>query len=269
MASLSESPLTSGFIGRLQSLEGRAALVIGGHGEIAHAIGAALADAGANVMFAARRLAQCEDLAATIAAQFTVRAEATACDASDEQAVDAAVSRVVDTFGALDILVNNAGTSRAGAPEDIPLSGWSKVIDVNLTGAFIAARAAARVMLPAGRGSIISVASTGGLKSFTPDMAQIVPYTTSKAALIHLTRDLAAQWAARGVRVNAIAPGQVESGMTLTLSEAVVDRVRAGIPMQRLGRAEELAGAVAFLASDAASYVTGQTLVVDGGLTLV
>jgi len=140
--------------------------------------------------------------------------------------------------------------------------------DVNLTGSFIAAREAAKLMIPAGKGAIIFTASTGGLSSFTPDVAEIVPYTTSKAALIHLTRDLAAQWAELGIRVNAIAPGQMRSGLTLSLPPDTVETVRNSVPMRRLGEPEEVAGAVAFLASDAASYITGQTLVIDGGLTL-
>jgi len=266
---ISPSAATPGFLDRLSSLEGRTALVFGGHGEIAAAIGAALADRGARTVYAARKLAQCEQLAHDIASTFGTSTEAIACDIADEEQVRATIGAVVRRFGTIDILVNNAGASWAGAPEDIPLSGWTKVINVNLTGAFVAAREAGRFMLEAGRGSIISIASTGGMRSFVPEMAEIVPYTTSKAALIHLTRDLAAQWAARGVRVNAIAPGQIQSGMTLTLADDVVDQVRARIPMRRLGHAGELAGAVAFLASDASSYMTGQTLVVDGGLTLI
>lgn len=244
-------------------------MVLGGHGAIAHAIGAALADRGATTVFAARKLAQCEALAEDIAATFGTQTAATACDIADEADVRKAVELAVSRFGGIDILVNNAGTSWAGKPEEIPLSGWNKVMGVNLTGAFVAAREAARHMLAAGRGSIISIASTGGMRSYVPEMSEIVPYTTSKAALIHLTRDLAAQWAARGIRVNAVAPGQIASGLTLTLDESVVAQVEAKVPMRRLGQAQELAGAVAYLASDAASYVTGQTLVVDGGLTLV
>ncbi len=256
------------FLAALASLKGRTALVLGGHGELARAIAAALADQSASIVLAARKLNQCQALADDIAATFGVEAVALACDISDEAQVKAAVAAVQERFGRLDILINNAGASWSGAPEDIPLSGWNKIVDVNLTGAFIAAREAARVMIGQGKGAIIFVASTGGLTSFTPERAQIVPYTTTKAALIHLTRDLAAQWAHRGIRVNAIAPGQMRSGLTLTVPDDIVEQMRSDIPMKRLGDPSELAAAVAFLASDGASYVTGQTLVIDGGLTL-
>jgi gluconate 5-dehydrogenase len=257
-----------GFLAGLASLKGRTALILGGHGELARAMAAALADQGASIVLAARKLNQCQTLADDIAASFKVETLAIACDITDEAEVKAAVAAARDRFGRLDILINNAGASWSGAPEDIPLSGWNKIVDVNLTGAFVAAREAAKLMLPQGKGAIIFVASTGGLTSFTPDRAQIVPYTTTKAALIHLTRDLAAQWSHRGVRVNAIAPGQMRSGLTLTVPDEIVERMRADIPMKRLGDPRELAAAVAFLASDGASYVTGQTLVIDGGLTL-
>lgn len=260
--------LTPGFLNRLGRLDGRVALILGGHGQMAHAMAAALADRGAQIALAARKQPQCQALAAEIGEVFGTRTLALACDIADESQVQATVARTAEMFGRLDILVNNAGTSWSGPPESIPLSGWSKVIDVNLTGAFVAAREAGRIMLAQGAGSIVNIASTGGLTSFTPDRAQIVPYTTSKAALIHLTRDLAAQWAGRGVRVNAIAPGQMVSGMTLTVPDETVAAMRADVPMHRLGQPEELAAAVAFLASDGASYLTGQTLVIDGGLTL-
>jgi gluconate 5-dehydrogenase len=262
------TPLAPGFLDRLSSLESRAALVLGGHGELARAIGAALADRGANIAFAARKLPLCVALAEEIAATFGRKTLALACDIAREDQVVATVAAAHARFGRLDILIDNAGASWSGAPEAIPLAGWQKIIDVNLTGAFLAAREAAKIMLAQGMGAIVFVASTGGLTSFTPDMAEIVPYTTSKAALIHLARDLAAQWAARGVRVNAVAPGQMRSGLTLTVPADRVEAMRRAVPMQRLGDPEEIAGAVAFLVSDAASYVTGQTLVIDGGLTL-
>lgn len=257
-----------GFLAAMERLDGKAALIIGGHGEIARSIAAALADRGAHVGFAARKLEPCRALADEVARNFGVRTYAVACDITDEAQVAAAVAGAREALGSVEILVNNAGASWAGAPEAIPLAGWNKIVNVNLTGAFVAAREAAKDMLDKNGGSIIFVASTGGFTSFTPDMGEIVPYTTTKAAMVHLTRDLAAQWATRGVRVNAIAPGQMESGLTLTLPDGTVDRIREAIPMKRLGAPHEVAAAVAFLASDAASYVTGQTLIIDGGLTL-
>jgi gluconate 5-dehydrogenase len=258
-----------GFASRLFSLKGRVALVIGGHGEIAAAMAATLADLGADVVLAARKRALCQQLAQRIEQDFEVRSLALACDVADEAQVSETVAAAITQFGRLDVLINNAGTSWSGAPQDIPRSGWDKVMQVNLTGAFLASQAAARHMLERGSGSIINIASTGGMTSFMPNMAQIVPYTTSKAALIHLTADLAAQWAAQGVRVNAIAPGSFESGMLLSVDAARRDALCSRIPAGRLGVPVDLAGAVAFLASDASGYVTGQTLVVDGGGVLV
>ena len=263
------SEFEPGFLSRLESLEGRSALIIGGHGELARAMAAALADRGANIALAARKVPQCETLAGEIREQFGAETLAFACDISQEEAVQDTVRHTHDHFGRLDILINNAGASWSGAPEDIPLSGWAKVLDVNLTGAFVAAREAGRLMLGAGSGAILFISSTGGLTSFTPELAEIVPYTTTKAALIHLTRDLAAQWAHRGVRVNALAPGQMRSGLTLTVPDDRIELMRQAVPMKRLGEPVELAGAAAFLVSDAASYITGQAFVIDGGLTLV
>jgi len=250
-------------------LRGRTALIIGGHGEIAASMAATIADLGGNVVLAARSLDQCSELAERIAREFGTEALAHACDIGNENQVGATVEAAIARFGRLDVLINNAGASWSGAPEEIALSGWEKVVRVNLTGTFIACREAARHMLTRGSGSIINIASTGGMMSFTPEMGQVVPYTTTKAAVIHLTADLAAQWAAQGVRVNGIAPGSFESGLLLGIDEQRREALRSRVPMGRLGAPADLAGAVAFLASDASRYVTGQTLVVDGGGILV
>jgi NAD(P)-dependent dehydrogenase (short-subunit alcohol dehydrogenase family) len=150
----------------------------------------------------------------------------------------------------------------------MPLDKWRSVLDVNLTGAFLFAQAAGREMIARGGGSIVNVASIAGLQA----MAEVVPaagYVASKGGLLALTRELAAQWARHGIRVNAIAPGFFPSRMT----EKVLDRAQAAIetriPMGRVGRPGELKGAAVFLASDASSYITGQTIVVDGGATVV
>jgi gluconate 5-dehydrogenase len=138
-------------------------------------------------------------------------------------------------------------------------------MDVNLTGTFLCCREAARRMIGRGGGSIINVASVGAYLSYRPEFGQVVPYTTSKAAIVHLTRDLAAQWAEHGIRVNAIAPGSIETGMTETLQESYQRRLIESILLKRLGKPVELVGVLATLASGAGSFITGQTFIVDGG----
>jgi gluconate 5-dehydrogenase len=254
----------------LFDLTGRAAVITGGHGALAAAMAGALAELGCSVVLAARRVAQCEELAHELESAHGVEAIPLAADVSREEDVERVLRTAIDELGRLDVLINNAATFWAAPPEDVPTDrGWQRVIDVNLTGTFMACRNAGRLMLQAGSGSIINVASTGGLMSFLPEVGSTLSYTTSKGAVISLTRDLAAQWSARGVRVNAIAPGSMDGGMTHTIPQEQQAIMVSKIPMGRQGRPDELRGAVAYLASDASSYVTGTVLVVDGGQTIV
>jgi gluconate 5-dehydrogenase len=249
-------------------MDGRVVLITGGHGELAHAMAATLADLGCDLVLASRKQDKCQQLADTIRADFGRRATALRCDVSQEDDVVRTVAETVRLHGRLDVLVNNAGTSYWGLPEEIPLKGWQKVMDVNVTGTFLSCREAARVMIPQGGGSIVNIASVGAFISYRPEQGRVVPYTTSKAAIVHLTQDLAAQWAAKGIRVNAIAPGQVESGMTYTLDESTRQGVVDSILLRRIGHPVEVAGVLATLASDAGSFITGQTYLVDGGQVL-
>jgi gluconate 5-dehydrogenase len=257
-----------GFFRALFDMNGRVALVTGGHGELARAMAATLADLGCDLVLASRKQDKCEELAAELRTAFGRTVTALRCDVSQEEDVVAMVAETVRRHGRLDVLVNNAGTSCWGLPEQIALKGWQKVIDVNLTGTFLSCREAAKVMIGRGGGSIVNVASVGAYLSYRPRDGQVVPYTTSKAAIVHLTQDLAAQWAERGVRVNAIAPGQVESGMTYTLDERTRQGVVDSILLNRIGHPREVAAVLATLASDAGSFITGQTYVVDGGQML-
>ncbi|MDF0487479.1 SDR family oxidoreductase [Sphingomonas sp. H39-1-10] len=249
-------------------LDGKRALITGGRGALAEAMAATLADLGCSVALASRSEADCSGVAKDIAKRFGVPAIGLACNVADETSMEAAVATVVDRLGGLDILINNAGASWWGLPQDIPLKGWQKVMDVNVTGTFLACRHAARHMIAAGGGAIVNIASVGAFISYQPDAGQVVPYTTSKAAIVHLTSDLAAQWAQHGIRVNAIAPGSIETGMTETLDAATQEKTRAGILLRRFGKPEEVTGTLALLASDAGSFITGQTFLVDGGQSL-
>lgn len=257
-----------GFLAQLFRLDGKRALIMGGRGALAEAMAATLADLGCSVALASRKGAECEETAGRISQQFGVTGCGLSCDISDEDSVAAAIAETISELGGLDILVNNAGASWWGLPQDIPLKGWKKVMDVNVTGTFLSCRHAARHMIANGGGAIINIASVGAFLSYRPDAGQVVPYTTSKAAVVHLTSDLAAQWAGDGIRVNAIAPGSIETGMTQTLDAATQEKTKGSILLGRFGLPTEVCGALALLASPAGSFITGQTFVVDGGQSL-
>ena len=196
------------------------------------------------------------------------RVEGRVCDVSDPGQVRSVVDATVAAFGKVDILVNNAGISWGEEPETMALEKWQRVLDTNLTGAFLFAQAAGRVMLDAGRGSIINVASVAGLRSAVHG-PHYAGYVASKAGLMGLTRELAATWGPKGVRVNAIAPGFFHSRLADPDIDHVEPQIKARNPIPRIGEAGELKGVALFLASDASSYITGQVIVVDGGGSVV
>lgn len=225
-----------------------------------------LAEAGANLMLCARRQEWLDETVAEFRERdFSV--SGMVCDVSKPDQVQAVVDETVKTFGKLDILVNNAGVSWGAMPEEMPLDKWQHVLDVNLTGCFLFAQAAAREMLKNNSGSIINITSISGMTSFA-NGPFYAGYVASKAGLIGLTRELAASWGRRGIRVNAIAPGFFHS----RLADAVIDIYERNIQennvIPRIGEEGELKGIAVFLASDASSYITGQTIAVDGGMTV-
>jgi gluconate 5-dehydrogenase len=163
------------------------------------------------------------------------------------------------------VLVNNAGVVWGSPAEDMPLEGWQKVVDVNLTGVFLFSQAAGRRMIAAGGGAIVNIASVAGLHGAPAEVADTVVYHATKGGVISFTRDLAWKWARHGIRVNAIAPGWFPSGMANFVLDRVGDDLLDRVPLGRFGGPDDLKGAVVFLASPASAYVTGHTLVVDGG----
>jgi gluconate 5-dehydrogenase len=251
----------------LFDLTGKVAVVTGAGSGLGVVFAEALAEAGAAVVCADLNAEGAEATARRIG-ETGGRTSAVTADVTDETSVRAMVQSAVERFDRLDILVNNAGVGAAGPPEELELADWQRVIDVNLTGVFLCAREAARAMLAGGHGgAIVNIASILGAVASQPVAA--TAYAASKGAVINLTRDLAVHWAPRGIRVNAIGPAYFPTAMTREGFESPEFRaaVEARTPLGRAGRLEELKGPVVFLVSEAASYITGQTLFVDGGWT--
>jgi gluconate 5-dehydrogenase len=254
-------------IQQLFDLTGRVAIVTGGSRGLGFEIAEGLAEAGASLMLCARR-EQWLTPAIDEMRKRGVRVEGKVCDVTDPKQVEDVVADTIAKFGKVDILINNAGVSWGERPEVMSLEQWKRVLDTNLTGAFLFAQAAGREMLKAKSGAIVNVASVAGLRSSTHG-PHFAGYAASKAGLMGLTRELAASWGPDGIRVNAIAPGFFHSRLADPVIGFVEPSIRQRNPIPRVGNAGELKGAVVFLASNASSYITGQIIVIDGGSTIV
>jgi gluconate 5-dehydrogenase len=252
----------------LFDLTGRVAVVTGGATGLGLQMAAALAELGADLALAARDGERCRAAAAGLTEGHGVAAAGFACDVRDPEAVERLAAGVLERFGRVDVLVNNAGTAWGAAPESTPLHGWQKVVDVNLTGMFLCTQAFGRAMIAAGGGAVVNMASVTGLRGTPPEVLDAIAYTSTKGAVIAFTRDLAVKWARHGIRVNAIAPGWFDTDLSHAVIERSGESLLGSIPMRRLGGDTDLAGAVAYLASPASAYVTGHTLVVDGGASV-
>jgi 3-oxoacyl-[acyl-carrier protein] reductase len=239
-------------------LTGRVALVTGSTRGIGRAIATTLAGAGARVAVVGRERARAEEAASQLGGE----ARGFSCDVADTASVAALVEEVEKAFGSLDILVNNAGLTRDNLLMRIKDADWDAVLDANLRGAFASIRAASRGMMKRRWGRIINIASIVGI---TGNKGQ-ANYAASKAGLIGLTKSVAKELASRNILCNAVAPGFIETDMTAAMTPEARTAMSAQIPLERLGKPEDIAGIVAFLASDFAAYITGQVFVVDGGM---
>ncbi len=248
----------------MNRLENQIAIVTGAGRGIGEAIAKRLAGEGAAVACVSRSEANAARVAEAINSVRAGAARAYAVDVADRKAVAAGFEKIFADFGRIDILVNNAGVTRDGLAMRMSEEDWDLVLDTNLKGAFHFIQAAMRPLIKQRSGRIINIASVAGLMG----NAGQANYAASKAGLIGLTKTIARELASRGITVNAVAPGFICTDMTEVLPEAVKTGVTAAIPAGRFGKPEEIAAAVAFLASPEAQYITGQTLTVDGGMVM-
>ena len=246
-------------------LDNRRALITGGSKGLGLVMATALAQSGADVALCSRHLPECERAAAEISAATGRRALPFAADVTVSKDVDRLAAQVESSLGPVDILVNNAGINVRGAPQDLSESDWDQVVDVNLKAPFLLARRLGPAMARRGWGRVINMGSIMSVVAL-PGRA---PYASAKAGLLNLTKVLALEWAQNGVTVNAICPGPFATEMNKPLLDdpEKYKAFVAKIPMGRWGELHEIAGAAVFLASEAASYVTGSALFVDGGWT--
>ncbi|HIC81900.1 MAG TPA: 3-oxoacyl-[acyl-carrier-protein] reductase [Kiloniellaceae bacterium] len=242
-------------------LSGKTALVTGASGGIGGAIARQLHAQGASVALSGTRAEALEALAGELGE----RALVIPCNLGDPAEADALAGKAEAALGQLDILVNNAGLTRDGLIMRMKDEDWAQVLEVNLTAAFRLARASLKGMMKRRWGRIVSISSVVGVTG-NPGQAN---YVSSKAGLIGLSKSLAQEVATRGITVNTVAPGMIETAMTDALNDQQRDRILSAIPMQRLGKSDEIASAVVFLASEEAAYVTGQTLHVNGGMAMI
>lgn len=246
-------------------VDGKTAIVTGGGRGLGEYMAEGLAEAGANVVLCSRKVEACQDVAEELG-ELGVGSLAMRCDVTREDQVEEVVSATVEEFGGVDILINNSGTSWGAPAEEMPADKIDKVLGVNVRGTFLMAKAVANHMIDRGEGGVmLNIASVAAFKGGKPGRMQAAGYNASKGAVVSLTRDLAGSWAQYGIRVNAIAPGWFPTKMSRGLLSQIGDQLLEGIPQGRFGGPDDLKGVALLLASPAGAYITGQTLVVDGG----
>ncbi|MGH8741371.1 MAG: SDR family oxidoreductase [Burkholderiales bacterium] len=253
----------------LLSLKNKVALVTGGSRGLGLQMAEALGEMGARVAITARKKDELEGAVAHLK-NSGIGAVSYVCDIGKRDAIPPLVDQVLKDFEKIDILVNNAGATWGAPAEDHPLEAWDKLVNVNLTGAFVLTQLVGkRSMLPAKWGRVINVASIAGLMGQDKRIVQTIAYNATKGGLVNFTRALAAEWGERGITVNAICPGFFPSKMTKATLGTTGELIRDWTPTKRLGNDEDLKGLVVLLASEASRHITGQAIAVDGGATVI
>lgn len=242
------------------NLKEKTAIVTGASRGIGLEITRVLASRGANIAMIATK--ENKELASSLEAEFNVKIVSYACDVSSSEMVESTFKNIIETFGAVDVLVNNAGITRDGLLMRMKDEDFDDVLRINLRSVFICTKAVARHMMGRRQGRIINMASINGIRT----QAGQANYAASKAGVIGITKSNSMEFAARGVTVNAVAPGFIQTDMTAKLNEDTINKFKENIPMKDLGKPADVANLVAFLASDEARYITGQIIGVDGGL---
>lgn len=252
------------------SVKDRVAIVSGGHTGLGRVMAEALLEAGAHVAVCSRRPEKWSESYAQLkstASQSNRQLLSFKCDVTDKAGVAEMVSETISKLGSVDILVNNAGIAWVAPADQMTLEDWKKVLDSNLTGSFILGQEVGRHMISKGKGKIINITSIAALRGTPPEVLDTLAYSAAKAGVIGLTRDLATKWARYHVNVNAIAAGWFPTHMTRLLLQNKGEMLASRTPLGRLGQPEDLKGVVVFLSSQASDYITGQVIIVDGGLS--
>jgi len=254
---------------QLLDLKGKTALVTGGSRGLGLQMAEALGEMGARIALTARKKDELDEAVSRLSTQ-GISAKAYVCDIGRREAIAPAAEQILRDFGKVDILVNNAGATWGAPAEDHPLEAWDKLVNVNLTGAFVLTQfVGKRSMIPSKWGRIINVASIAGLMGQDKRIVQTLAYNATKGGLVNFTRALAAEWGEYGITVNAICPGFFPSKMTRATLDTTGALIRDWTPTKRLGNDEDLKGLAVLLASEASRHITGQAIAVDGGATVI
>lgn len=248
-------------------LSGQTALITGGSRGLGLQIAEVLGEQGASVILSARKADELEEAKSHLS-ELGIQSEWVAADSQNSTDIERLAEESIAKAGRIDILVNNAGATWGAATVDHSLEAWDKLMNLNVRAVFyLTQQIGKRSMIPNGGGKILNIASIAGLRGNHPDSAATLAYNTSKAAVINMTRSLAAEWGRHGINVNALAPGYFMSKMTKGLIEGVgIDNITAGVPLRRIGDNDDLKGAALLFCSAAGKHITGQVLAVDGGV---